>query len=280
MSGQPLVENYPLVVGGVEDYPVKVGSMLLTMVDPVRGFEREYNRWYERDHFYGGCMIGPWLYAGSRWVATRELKDLRWPDDGNVSVPKTAGSYVAIYWIEKGQHQQHIDWAITQVFDLYANGRGFPKRDHVHTILFDHLGAEYRDSDPVPVDLALDHKYDGIFAVFMDATKGDARALHTKLAETHVPKALAGSSMEIASSWTPSAGENEPKETPMPLGSKAGGPERLCQLFFVNGDVRDSVSRMHEYTNAVEADGLAKLQLVAPFFRTVVGTDKYADQLW
>ena len=44
MSGQPLVENYPLVVGGVEDYPVKVGSMLLTMVDPVRGFEREYQR--------------------------------------------------------------------------------------------------------------------------------------------------------------------------------------------------------------------------------------------
>jgi hypothetical protein len=37
---EPLVENYPLVVGGVDDYPVKVGSMLLTMVDPVRGFER------------------------------------------------------------------------------------------------------------------------------------------------------------------------------------------------------------------------------------------------
>ncbi|MEO8695756.1 MAG: hypothetical protein ABI658_19715, partial [Acidimicrobiales bacterium] len=120
MAGQPLVENYPLVVGGVDDYPVKVGSMLLTMVDPVRGFEREYNRWYERDHFYGGCMIGPWLYAGSRWVAPRELKNLRWPTNGNVAEPVDAGSYVAIYWIEKGQHQAHIDWAITQVFDLYA----------------------------------------------------------------------------------------------------------------------------------------------------------------
>ena len=280
MAGQPLVENYPLVVGGVADYPVKVGSMLLTMVDPVRGFEREYNRWYERDHFYGGCMIGPWLYAGSRWVAPRELKNLRWPASGNVAEPQDAGSYVAIYWIEAGHHQEHIDWAVTQVFDLYANGRGFPKRNHVHTVLFDHLGAVYRDADPVPVDLALDHKYDGIFAVWLDAAGGDARALHATLAETHMPKALAGSSIEIASSWTPCAGENEPKETPMPLGSKAGGPERLCQLFFQHGDVRDNVSRMRDYTNAVEAEGLAKVQLVSPFFRTMVGTDKYTDQLW
>jgi hypothetical protein len=71
-------------------------------------------------------MIGPWLYAGSRWVAPRELKDLRWPENGNVAEPVDAGSYVAIYWIEKGQHQAHIDWAITQVFDLYANGGASP----------------------------------------------------------------------------------------------------------------------------------------------------------
>ena len=26
-----MIENYPLAVGGVDDYPVKVGSMLLTI---------------------------------------------------------------------------------------------------------------------------------------------------------------------------------------------------------------------------------------------------------
>ena len=70
---------YPLDVGGVEDYPVKVGSALITMVDPNPGYENAYNRWYERDHFYAGCMIGPFLFAGSRWVATRPMKDARWP---------------------------------------------------------------------------------------------------------------------------------------------------------------------------------------------------------
>ena len=60
---------------------VKLGSMLFTLVDPHRGFEVAYNRWYERDHYYAGCMIGPWLLAGSRWVAPRACKRLRLPSD-------------------------------------------------------------------------------------------------------------------------------------------------------------------------------------------------------
>jgi hypothetical protein len=276
------MENYPLEAGGVDDYPVKVGSILLTLVDPHKGFEKAYNRWYERDHFYGGCMIGPYLFAGSRWVATRELKNLRWPaGDTTVAKPTDAGSYVAIYWVEKGHHGDHFDvWARDQVRALYAEGRGFPERSHVHTILFDTIGAVYRDADPVPVDLALDHGYDGIFAVWLDAAEGDAAALHAKLADQQLPELLAGSDIEIAASFTPSAGENDEKDVPMDLGSKAGGPERLLQLFFLHGDVRASVDRVKAYTAAVEAAGLAKVRLAAPFFTTVVGTDTYVDQLW
>jgi hypothetical protein len=277
-----MIENYPLAVGGVDDYPVKVGSMLLTLVDPKKGYERAYNRWYERDHYYGGCMIGPFLYAGSRWVATRELKDLRWPKGSTaVANPTDAGSYVAIYWVEKGHHGDHFDdWARPQVRDLYAQGRGFAERTHVHTVLFDHIGAVYRDDDPVPVDLALDHGYDGIVAAWFDASNGDAAGLHDALAKELVPDLLRGSSIEIASSWTPSAGENDEKDVPMDLGTRAGGPERLCQLFFLHGDVRDTVDRFHAYTDGIEKAGLASIGLVAPFFATVVGTDTYVDQLW
>jgi hypothetical protein len=276
-----MTTNYPLEAGGVEDYPVKVGSMLLTLVDPNPGFEKAYNRWYERDHYYAGCMVGPYLFAGSRWVATRELKNLRWPaGEQTVAKPTDAGSYVAIYWVEKGHHGDHFDdWARDQVRWLYAEGRGFAERRHVHTILFDHIGAVYRDPDPVPVDLALDAGYDGIVAAWFDAASGTAQDLHTAL----VPKMrdlLAGSTIEIASSWTPSAGENDPKDVPMDLGSRAGGPERLCQLFFARGDVRGLTERLHAYTDAIEAEGLATVRLVAPFFRTVIGTDTYTDQLW
>ena len=50
---------------------VRLGTMLFTLVEPHRGHEVAYNRWYERDHFYAGCMVGPWLFAGRRFVATR-----------------------------------------------------------------------------------------------------------------------------------------------------------------------------------------------------------------
>jgi hypothetical protein len=189
---------------------------------------------------------------------------------------------VAIYWVEKGHHEEHFnDWAVKQVRELYAGGRGFAERRHIHTILFDHIGAVYRDEDPVPVELALDHGYGGLVAVWLDASGGrDARALHEELAAGRVQKALAGSPVEIASSWTPSPGENDEKNVPMDLGSKAGGPERLCQLFFVDGDVRQALPHLREYTDSLAADGLATLRLAAPFHRTVIGTDRYVDELW
>ena len=46
------------IIAGAE--PIKLGSMLFTLVEPRRGHEVAYNRWYERDHFYAGCMIGPY----------------------------------------------------------------------------------------------------------------------------------------------------------------------------------------------------------------------------
>jgi hypothetical protein len=274
---------YPLEVGGVDDYAMKVGSMLLTLVDPNKGYEKAYNRWYERDHYYGGCLIGPWLFAGSRWVATRELKDLRWPaGDETVASPTDAGSYVAIYWVEKGHHDDHFaGWARPQVVKLYSAGRGFSERRHIHTVLFDHIGAVYRDDDPVPVELALDHHYDGIVAAWFDGRDGlPAAQLHERLSDKLLPALLDGSPIELASSWTPSAGENAPKDVPMDLGTQAGGPERLCQLFFVGGDVRDALGGLRQYTDGIEADGLADTRLVAPFLRTIVGTDTYTDQLW
>ena len=272
--------SYPLESGGVEDYPVKVGSMLLTLVEPNKGFERAYNRWYERDHFYAGCMVGPWLFAGSRWVAPRALKDRRWPSESIIATPLDAGSYVAIYWVEQGHHADHFDdWAVPQVRDLYAKGRGFPERTHVHTSVFNHVVSTYRDDDPVPIELALDHHYDGVIIVWWDAAEGSAADLSQKLTVEHLPALLDGSDIEIASSWVPSVPDEGPRDVPMDLGSPAGGTDRLVQVLFVGGDTEAAVDRVRTYTEAVESGGLANLLLAAPFFRTVVGTDTYVDQL-
>ena len=271
--------TYALKVGGRDDYPVRVGSMLLTMVDPNPGFERAYNRWYERDHYYTGCMVGPWLFAGSRWVAPRVLKDLRWPEDDTVAKPPTAGSYVAIYWVEEGRHRDHFnDWAVPQVQKIYAEGRGFSERRHIHTSLFNRVGVVYRDTDGVPLDLALDARYDAMVAVWLDGKNGRIAAdLHAALVPA-MQALVAGSSIESVSSWSPCPAESGPRDAPMDLGSPAGGPNRLCQLLFVRGDVRQVLERVRAYTEAVSV--YADIRLVAPFFATVVGTDKYAEELW
>jgi hypothetical protein len=225
-------------------------------------------------------MIGPFLFAGSRWVATRELKDLRWPHEEEVAKPWDAGSYVAIYFVEAGHHQDHFaDWARPQVNRLYGQGRGFLERRHIHTVLFDPIGAEYRDDDPVPVELALDARYDGIVLAWLDATAGTAADLHGKLGALS-RELLTGSSIEIVSSWTPSAGENEPKNVPMDLGSRAGGPERLLQMFFVRGNVTAILPALRRYTDAASAKGWIHTRLVAPFVATKIGTDSFVDELW
>ena len=272
--------GYPLDVGGADDYPVKVGSMLLTLVEPSPGYERAYNRWYERDHYYGGCMVGPWLFAGSRWVATRPLKDRRWPAESTIARPTDAGSYVAVYWLERGHHHDHFaEWSIHQVRDLYATGRGFTERTHVHTSTFDYVGATYRDEDPVPVELALDRGYDGLVVLWWDANTTTGSELHGVLSASRLPGLLAGSSIEIASSWVPSAPDEGERNAPMDLGSSPGGTDRLVQLLFLDGDVEGAVDRVRDYTDAVESDGTATLLLAAPFLRTVVGTDTYVDRL-
>src|SRR4029077_21286963 len=132
----------------MKDYPVKVGSMLFTMVDPHAGHEVDYNRWYERDHFYAGCMVGPWLFAGSRWVSTKPLKDLRYPQDSSWAKPSVqAGSYLAFYWIHEGHHEEHHAWASQQARWLYQNDRGFNERTHVHTLLYTLDWVQQRDAD-------------------------------------------------------------------------------------------------------------------------------------
>jgi hypothetical protein len=115
----------------------------------------------------------------------------------------------------------------------------------------------------------------------MDGRNGrDARAVHEEIAQELGPELLAGSTIESLSTWTPSPGESAERNSPMDLGSPAGGPERACQLMFVRGDVRDVVSRVPRYTDGIEHAGIADIRLVAPWFATRIGTDTYVDELW
>lgn len=227
--------------------PIDVGSMLFTLVEPHRGHEVAYNRWYERDHFYAGCLVGAYNFAGRRFVAPRRLKALRTPADA-------PGSYLALYWILADHHDEWNRWAYRELKQLHADDRMFPHRDHIHTLLYTRDRVDHRDDDPVPAALALDHPFGGLVVV-----RGEGE---------HRPPLPASAAMRIT--WTP-----------MPLLVDApgvekdeGGADRFVHLYFLE---RDPEEVWDDYAGFADDP---VVEWLGPFIPTIPGTDTYTDELW
>jgi len=259
--------------------PVKLGSMLLTIVEPRRGHEVAYNRWYERDHFYAGCMVGPYNFAGRRYVATADLKALRDPDPSVITGEPARGSYVAAYWVLDGYHDIWQRWALRQVNALHAAGRMFEERDHVHTLLYDFVWEHRRDPDGVPVELALDHPYRGFVPVFIDRAEGVTNEeLWEWLRTEHLPGLMTGSDADLVAAFTPIALETD---APGDVPREAANDTRTVLLWFLNTPPEvawDPVFAKHR--RRLEKSGKGKVVAALPFIPTIVGTDTYTDQLW
>ena len=74
----------------------------------------------EHDHFYSGCMVGADTFAGDRFVATRRLKDLRYPTVSPMTPDPSIGSFLAIYWVLKGHHDEWNRWSVDNVRQLFT----------------------------------------------------------------------------------------------------------------------------------------------------------------
>jgi hypothetical protein len=250
---------------------VRLGSMLFTLVEPHRGQAVAYNRWYERDHFYAGCMVGPWLFAGRRFVATRALKDLRFGTDADVFGGAALGSYVAIYWILDGRHDEHVEWALRQVQWLHAHGRMFAARDHIHTLLYRHAFTVAAAGEAaVPAELALDHPFGGVTAALVRPGSGvTPEALGDGVEATLRPELTIGF-------------------TPIPLPADAPvsqqGHDRLegcvLTLSFSSRDPASAWGEQRAAADRLRVDGIGEVLWISPFVPTIPGTDTYTDLLW
>ena len=278
MTDAPARTPRPLeIVAGAE--PIKLGSILVTLVEPRRGYEVAYNRWYERDHFYAGCMIGPYNFAGRRFVATTDLKAMRDPDPSAITGEPARGSYVAIYYVLDGYHDLWNRWAVRQVNALHAAGRMFEERDHVHTLLYRFAWEARRDVDGVPVELSLDHPYKGLVLMWVDRADGlSADEFTDWLRQEHFPGLLPGTDAGLVAGFTPlpllidAPGDVPKQET---------ADNRTLLLWFLDGHPSSSWEpAVAESTKRLEASGKATVVASLPFIPTVPGTDLYADQLW
>jgi len=258
----------------MDDFPVKLGSILFTMVEPHKGHEVAYNRWYERDHFYAGCLVGPGILAGKRWVAPKAYKDLRYPADSTLADPRV-GSYLATYWIEASQSKEWGAWGGKEVHRLHAENRMFEERDHIHTKMYRYRGGAFRDADGVPPEIALDHGYKGLGVVFVEGP--DRKALDRWYREEHLPRALAGSAAEMCLGFTAIP---IPSDAPGDVPRVSDDDTRMLYLYFLDADPLEVWDPMFvKHGEEVASSGLGSLVWAGAFIPTIPGTDTYTDQL-
>ncbi len=266
-------------LAAIGPYGVHPGHALITMVEPHPGHEYAYNRWYEDDHYIAGAMAMPWIFAGRRWVATRELQLLRYPERSAVARPVTAGCYLSTYWVTEGRYDAHMKWTVGINKRLHRDGRVYQGRTHVFTAFQDHAATVYRDGAAGPRDFhALDHPYAGLVLEVIDADGPEQRAeLLEWLRTRRLPRRLAGSPAAMVTVFRP---------TPLPADRMAyvkqveGVGTRLTLLWFLQEDPRDGwTTHFADLGADVERSGLGRVELVAPFIPTVPGTDRYVAEL-
>jgi len=263
---------------------VAIGGALITMVEPHPGHEHAYNRWYEDDHFYSGAMHGPWVFAGRRFVAPRALRDRRADVEECAVEPPDAGCYISCYWITENHEEDTERWSFLAMADaLMPHGRGFAQRTHVYTAFHRYCFGVTRAAGPMKPHLALDAGFPGLLVEIVDAPSEAAfhdleRALH----DTILPAALGHSPASMVLAFTPkpfTQGLIDDPSTP-PVAPPAGVGRRLCLLWFLDDDptgIDDDVLRRHHA--ALASDSAGTLRFSGAFVPTLVGTDRYVDEL-
>jgi hypothetical protein len=247
------------------------------MVEPHTGFERSYHRWYEDDHYISGAMSMPWMFAGRRWVAPRDLQQLRYPADSAVARPVTAGCYITVYWINEDRYADHMDWTVAFNRRLLPDGRVFEERTHVFTSFQNYLGPVYRDPSG-PRDIhALNYPYAGLVVEVYDARADrDPAELSTWLRDDHIPAKLADSPIAMATVFEPMP---LPGTTPTYVKAVEGVGKRVTVLYFLETPPAQAWHLFTEDGAAADRTGLGRLEFAGPFIPTLPGTDTYVDRL-
>ncbi len=253
---------------------IVLGSSLFTLVEPHRGHEVAYNRWYERDHMLAGCMVGPWLYAGRRWVATREEKALRSGSAPDLFGAGDPGTYLAVYFVIEGKHEEHFEWGLRQVQWLHQNGRMFAERDHVHTLLYRFGWAAARDADGVPKELALDHPYAALVTTFVERADGVDGPDLLPWFEAHAADST-GIGQTLLFEPIPL-----PESAPVTQLGMGDLSRRSLVLRFADVPPAEAAAQARAVDDALAGDGLGTVLWSSPFRPTIPGTDTSPDQLW
>jgi 2-hydroxychromene-2-carboxylate isomerase len=261
----------------VSDERVALGAAIFGLVEPHRGSEAAFNRWYERDHLVAAGAMAPWTMSTQRWVATRELKALRYPADGPIASPLSRGSYLSAIWIQADRFDDQQTWVAEQMKMLAAMDRNFDRRDVVTTTGYDYRGGAFRDPDGVPPEQALARHYPGIVLAWLErAADVSMPEFEAWLLEKELPGRIRGTPIAMALAFAP-----KPKAPWWPKAAPEvpGIGQRLLVSCFTERDPRECWPVFAGLGDALAVARKGRALLVAPFIPVVAGTDRYSDEL-
>jgi hypothetical protein len=262
----------------VTDDRPQLGAGIIALHDPHRGHEHDFNRWYEADHMLGAGTMAPWTIAGARWVATRDLRNLRYPADGPFGA-SDRGSYLMLFWIQAGRLADQQAWVFDEMKKIAEQDRNFAHRDAVTATTYDFVRSAERDAEGVPVVLALSRGYPGLVLVAVERSADTTLdALGDWLFDEYLGSHMPGSPLPIAVAFTP-----RPKEPWWPAAAPEveGVGDRLFVVCFTETDPRQVWDEhFAKLGDEIAAAGAGRVLIAAPFVPCVVGTNTHVDQLW
>lgn len=264
---------------------IELGTALFSIVEPHKGHEREFHRWYERDHFFAGCMIGANYFSGRRFIATKPLKALRFPIETPVTPDISRGSFLVLYWILDGTYPETLRWSVDQVLQLHRQNRMQPPRDNISTAFYRYVWAVGRDEDGVPPELALEHPYKGVAVAMIDRAEGaDEGEFEARLrdlldatirTDNPTERAPIGLTLCLRPQSLP---DDAPSYVPRP--DQAELDRRYLLLAFLDGELGSSTMDWLRVLDAALSErSLGKVVYAAPFIPTIPGTNRFVDEI-
>ena len=217
------------------------------------------------------------LFAGRRYVATREHRALRYPDLSPVVPNVRSGSYLALYWIEAGHHDEAEGWAVERVNELNVGDRMHP-REQAHAGFYEREWSWRRDPDGVPVELALDHPYRGLLFLCIDrAANVSSSVLGDWYRDEFLPSL--GEESRVASCLA-SRPLPLPADTPSYVRRLPGLDRRTLLLLFCEADPSEIWNtEFAHHARTLDESKLGAISFASPFVPTIPGTDAYCDEV-
>lgn len=263
---------------------LQIGAAWISMIEPETGYEAAFNRWYSDDHFYAGGMTLPGIFAGRRWIATKELRLLRQASTSDLA---EYGCFLHLNLFSSHQLNEVNESLSKTLQQLGKEGRMYPTeipRRHLYTAITPYEAAIYRESNggDGPLDIhALDYPFAGVVLELIDSTKDHTRAeLLDWLRKDFIPSTIQKSLATTMCLIFVHADLPDIIKSPRLPSRYEGGDLRVVLLWFLESDPKTCWTNDFAWHGGkISQSGLGNVVFMGPFIPTVPGTNRHIGEL-